>query len=132
VGKKDNLEKQLDTVQKEIGKLKLFKQTNVKELLFTLIAEQIEFKKDYNNELDMVLSMLLLARKRNREKKRKKFSNLVKNDVLTKQNNRCNLCLKLLELPDFHHVDGNCSNNDFSNCEALCPNCHANKTRKKA
>jgi 5-methylcytosine-specific restriction endonuclease McrA len=30
---------------------------------------------------------------------------------------------------DYDHIDGNRSNNDPSNCQALCPNCHAKKTR---
>ena len=31
---------------------------------------------------------------------------------------------------DFDHIDGDSSNNSLSNCQALCPNCHAKKTRK--
>jgi 5-methylcytosine-specific restriction endonuclease McrA len=30
---------------------------------------------------------------------------------------------------DYDHIDGNRSNNKISNCQALCPNCHAKKTR---
>ena len=26
---------------------------------------------------------------------------------------------------DIHHIDGNCLNNDESNLQVLCPNCHA-------
>lgn len=32
---------------------------------------------------------------------------------------------------DFDHIDNDRSNNDFSNCQALCPNCHAIKTRRE-
>ena len=32
---------------------------------------------------------------------------------------------------EFHHMNGDRSNNFPSNCEALCPNCHAEKTRKR-
>jgi hypothetical protein len=30
---------------------------------------------------------------------------------------------------DYDHIDENRSHNDFNNCQALCPNCHAKKTR---
>jgi len=34
-----------------------------------------------------------------------------------------------LEVFNFDHIDGDRSNNSFFNCQALCPNCHARKTR---
>ena len=30
---------------------------------------------------------------------------------------------------DYDHKNGDRSNNKLSNCQALCPNCHAKKTR---
>jgi len=63
--------------------------------------------------------------------KRKQFTKLTKQNVLIQQNFTCNWCKTVLEFPQFDHVDGNSSNNDISNCQALCPNCHAKKTRKK-
>jgi len=63
--------------------------------------------------------------------KRKGFSAKTKKITLNRQNGRCIRCGDLLEFPEFHHKDGNRSNNDASNCEALCPNCHAKKTRKR-
>jgi len=62
--------------------------------------------------------------------KRRQFSKLVKKQVLIKQNFQCDSCKNRLEIIDFDHIDGNSSNNDISNCQALCPNCHAKKTRK--
>ena len=63
--------------------------------------------------------------------KRKDFSNKTKKSVLFRQGYRCNSCLKPLEgIQDFHHKNGNRSNNTSWNCEALCPNCHARKTRQ--
>jgi len=63
--------------------------------------------------------------------KRKPFSKLTKNEVLEYQHNRCKLCGKKSKIWDFDHIDGNSSNSDVSNCQALCPNCHAKKTRSK-
>jgi len=64
-------------------------------------------------------------------RKRRQFSKLTKQKVLIQQNFMCVSCHNHLEIADFDHVDGNNSNNDISNCQALCPNCHAKKTRKK-
>ena len=63
--------------------------------------------------------------------KRKDFPENTKKSTLTKQWNLCNNCKKPSKHWDFHHIDGNRSNNRPSNCEALCPNCHAEKTRTK-
>ena len=39
---------------------------------------------------------------------------------------RCNRCgyNKLLDILQVHHIDSDRSNNDLSNLEILCPNCH--------
>jgi len=65
--------------------------------------------------------------------KRKDFSEKTKKTTLIKQNHKCNICREKLdnELCDFDHIDGDRSNNSTSNCQALCPICHAKKTRKK-
>jgi len=68
---------------------------------------------------------------KSRIKKRKKFSKSVQNAVLVLQGFKCNLCGKFLNIINFDHIDRNRSNNHISNCQALCPNCHAKKTRKK-
>ena len=65
------------------------------------------------------------------KKPRRGFAESVKKRVLTIQNHRCNFCNRLLDVTNFDHIDGNRSNNSFYNCQALCPNCHAKKTRKK-
>ncbi len=64
--------------------------------------------------------------------KRRQFSKLTKEKALKNQKNRCNLCGKKSDIWDFDHIDGDKSNNDISNCQSLCPNCHAKKTRKKS
>ena len=63
--------------------------------------------------------------------KRKPFSTPTKKKILEYQQYRCKLCGKKSKIWDFDHTDGNSSNDDISNCQALCPNCHAKKTRRK-
>ena len=63
-------------------------------------------------------------------KPRNRFSKATKNWTLTTQNFRCRICYDHLGFPEFDHIDGDRSNNLYWNCQALCPNCHAKKTRK--
>jgi hypothetical protein len=69
-------------------------------------------------------------RKRQKHKERRGFAESVKEEVLRSQKNRCAHCKRSLHVFDFDHIDNDRSNNDISNCQALCPNCHAIKTRK--
>lgn len=63
-------------------------------------------------------------------KKRKDFTESTKKQTLFSQGYRCAMCFQPNQFFDFHHKDGNRNNNQPSNCEALCPICHAKKTRK--
>jgi len=60
---------------------------------------------------------------------RKYFSEETKEKVLHRQKNRCTDCKKLLTIMDFDHINGNRSDNSQANYQALCPTCHAYKTR---
>ena len=62
---------------------------------------------------------------------RKGFSQGTRERILRKQNHRCVYCRKVLKIIDYHHKNGNRSDNRENNCQALCPNCHAIKTRNK-
>lgn len=68
---------------------------------------------------------------------RQDFPESVKRKILHAQKNRCNRCNRpigqvgaRLEYYDFDHIDGNSWNNDISNCQVLCKNCHAHKTAR--
>jgi len=64
--------------------------------------------------------------------KRKNFTKKTKSRKKKLENNRCEKC-GVYDVPlEFDHKDGDRSNNHISNCELLCPNCHAKKTRKGA
>jgi len=63
---------------------------------------------------------------------------VVEEQTLKNQDNKCNDCQKPLGVVrgrmimfDYDHKDGNHYNNDQSNCQALCKNCHAIKTEKE-
>jgi len=62
--------------------------------------------------------------------KRRSFSKATKMKTLARQNFKCLFCKERLDTRDFDHMDGDSSNNSLSNCQALCPNCHAKKTRR--
>ena len=70
------------------------------------------------------------AEKKKKPGKRKNFSKKTKQLVLIRQNYRCANCLRTSKLWDYHHKTSR-SENNISNCEALCPTCHARKTRTK-
>ena len=57
-------------------------------------------------------------------------SKYIKRHILEQQDNKCNKCKLDVwnELPivlELEHRDGNSTNNDISNLECLCPNCHS-------
>ena len=80
-----------------------------------LVATKLEKASKYNHKCKL---------------KRKSFSKTTQEITLIKQAYRCNICKKKLDVINFDHIDGNRSNNSITNCQALCPNCHAKKTRK--
>jgi hypothetical protein len=64
-----------------------------------------------------------------RTKKRRSFSIQTKNLILKNQKFRCSICRMNVGIWDYDHKDGNRRNNKVSNCQALCPICHAKKSR---
>ena len=88
--------------------------------------------------VDVVRAGILVATKLEKDSKynrkgklkRKSFSQTTQEITLIKQAYRCNACNNKLDVVNFDHIDGSRSNNSIRNCQALCPNCHAKKTRK--
>jgi len=62
-------------------------------------------------------------------KQRKDFSERIKRAAYCARNSCCYNCGMITTRPEFDHIDGDRSNNSISNCQVLCPNCHAEKTR---
>ena len=69
---------------------------------------------------------------------RKKFSTETEKATFKKQGESCNNCQKKLGVVDgrpvhydYDHIDGDPSNNHPSNCQALCLDCHRNKTARE-
>ena len=60
--------------------------------------------------------------------KRRAFNQATKNAVLIRQNYTCNICGRTPENWDFDHI-GSRADNSVGNCQALCLDCHRNKTR---
>ena len=61
---------------------------------------------------------------------RKDFGESTKKYILARQGNVCNSCKNSSKFYDFHHI-GRRDDNSASNGEALCLECHAEKTRKR-
>jgi len=76
--------------------------------------------------LFFALAILYRASARLKKQNRLSFPGGVKEVVLSKQKYRCAICKEKLELygRDFHHKNGDRSNNRPSNCQVLCPQCH--------
>src|SRR5215472_3604422 len=75
------------------------------------------------------VALFLLISEPRRIRKRKHFTQLVKREVIHKQKNRCATCKRKLEpyVSNFHHVNGDRSDNRLSNCKVLCIPCHRRK-----
>lgn len=76
----------------------------------------------------VVLNSLKKLKKRTNVS-RKGFSQVTQERILRKQSHKCVYCRKVLTVIDYHHKNGDRSDNNENNCQALCPNCHAIKTR---
>ena len=82
---------------------------------------------DYFDLAEIVLR--IVEKSMSKPKKRRSFSKSEKARIKKIQKNRCKACGKKSNVLDIDHIDGNSSNNSLDNAQALCPNCHAKKTR---
>lgn len=85
--------------------------------------------------LDYLIKLFTIPKKNRKHKKqksgeRKDFSDNDKLETLRKQDHRCANCGRILNVVDYDHIDNDRTNNHGSNCQALCPYCHAIKSRK--
>jgi hypothetical protein len=71
-----------------------------------------------------------LNHRKGKYRERQHFPDSVKEKVLEKQRHRCADCNRVLNVVDWHHKNRDRSDNRESNCVALCPNCHADRTRR--
>jgi len=76
------------------------------------------------------IALRIIEKSTVKTKTRRSFSKSARDSILKNQNYVCKACGKKSKAWDFDHIDGASSNNSLSNCQALCPNCHAEKTRK--
>jgi hypothetical protein len=53
-----------------------------------------------------------------------------KEQVRIRQDGKCANCGKPPPRWEYHHVNGDRSDNSMSNCEGLCPNCHSIETNE--
>jgi hypothetical protein len=99
---------------------------------------KVEFIEEVRPALDDLIVMYrpikrtrISKPKQSKDLPRNDFSEEVKKKVLRNQDFCCAECGRLLTVVDWDHKDGDRSNNDISNAQALCPTCHAIKSRKQ-
>lgn len=112
---------------------KLWRKLTKGNPILSNLVDPDDLLKAYPNarKLANLASDIALTKEKNKPAKRRYFTKLTKEKTLEAQNYRCKLCGNKSDVWDFDHIDGNPANNSLSNCQALCPNCHAKKTRKK-
>jgi len=103
----------------------------VSDILYDVLQKNTSKKDQAYLKLGASAYLALEKDEKAKSGKRKPFSTPTKKKILEYQQNRCKLCGKKSKIWDFDHIDGKSLNNDISNCQALCPNCHAKKTRDK-
>ena len=142
-GVSDSYANGTDSDSNEIPLSKQNENIGLKPLPNSTSFNGMTFLKSHFKVLDLIvlslgftLSVLGLIEFRRRSKRRKfrerkGFPKHVKESILRKQGNKCAHCRKVLNVVDWDHKNGDRSNNKENNCQALCPNCHAVKTRKE-
>ena len=75
-----------------------------------------------------IVIITAIVRRLKHRKEGQHFSDSVKEKILEKQHHRCADCNRVLNVVDWHHKNGDRSDNRESNCVALCPNCHSHFT----
>jgi len=61
---------------------------------------------------------------------RKSWNEFEKEQIRIRQDGKCAICQKPPPRWEYDHIDGNRENNELSNCQGLCPNCHSVKTHE--
>ena len=67
---------------------------------------------------------------KSKKPKRKDFAKSTIKAALERQGFRCNICEEKTDVWEIDHFNGKSSDNRLENCQPLCPECHARKTRK--
>jgi len=61
---------------------------------------------------------------------RRGWSSIQKEQVRSRQYDKCNMCFTKPSQWKYDYFDGNKSNNDLNNCQGLCSECHSVKTKR--
>jgi hypothetical protein len=82
--------------------------------------------------LIFVSVIVVLYKLTHRKRKRRAFASGIRQKTLEKQHYKCANCKRPLKPrgTDYDHKNGNRSDNRAKNCQALCLNCHGDKTRR--
>jgi len=61
---------------------------------------------------------------------RRGWGSIQKEQVRSRQYDKCNMCFTSPSQWKYDYFDGNKSNNDLNNCQGLCSDCHSVKTKR--
>jgi len=143
---KENLER-----FKEIEEANRLQTERENELIKIRELESVQFSDDQTTYvvigivvLIIIVAIIIGASRKQSEPEsyqdlpRQNFSSEVEEQTLKKQDSKCNDCKKPIGVVkgrtvyfEYDHIDGNNNNNDPSNCQVLCKNCHQNKTERE-
>jgi len=117
------------SAENRIVTVSLLASINCNTICSNILGDNIKLEMTDNFDLAM-MALRIIEKSMSKPKTRRSFPNPTKKITLSEQKNKCNHCDRKSKIWDFDHIDGDSSNNSLSNCQALCPNCHAKKTRK--
>ena len=137
----EKLARKMISSKGELGTIIMKILSNVKTNFFKINGvTKKRFADELVEELDYVYRLFqpILKNKHGKKNKgkykdvqRRDFSDDTQLEVLRDQDHRCAICGRILNVVDYDHIDGDRSNNERSNCQAICPYCHAIKSRRK-
>ncbi len=101
-------------------------------ILSIVMVRQIKKERENQRNSDQYGGLFTDQQTAYKDLPRKPFPEWVKQATLRNQDGKCNLCSMPLSnyVAEYDHIDNDKTNNQPSNCQALCANCHSEKTKR--
>ena len=101
-------------------------------ILSIVMVRQIKKEREDQRNSDQYGGLFTDQQTAYKDLPRKPFPEWVKQATFQNQDGKCNLCSMPLSnyVAEYDHIDNDKTNNQPSNCQALCANCHSEKTKR--